>query len=141
MTASSISPARLEVAREGALGLLEQVGHQLATPTARARFLRIITELGNGKALTVRGRAELLFLTVGATLVVSLVLGLAKIVIPDESEHKLNLLLAFIRYLERRAKQRERRADLRKPLTAAEQPGRGPQEQRGRATGGDRTLS
>ncbi|MYX99855.1 hypothetical protein GT045_34910 [Streptomyces sp. SID486] len=49
-----------EVAREGALGLLEQVGHQLATPTARARFVRIITELGNGKALTVRGRAELL---------------------------------------------------------------------------------
>ncbi|MGW1045014.1 hypothetical protein [Streptomyces sp. NPDC002547] len=49
-----------EVAREGALGLLEQIGHQLATPTARARFVRIITELGNGKALTVRGRAELL---------------------------------------------------------------------------------
>ncbi|CAL9674240.1 hypothetical protein SUDANB15_07641 (plasmid) [Streptomyces sp. enrichment culture] len=49
-----------EVAREGALGLLEQVGHQLATPTARARFVRIITELGNGKTLTVRGRAELL---------------------------------------------------------------------------------
>ncbi|MEU6104153.1 hypothetical protein [Streptomyces flaveolus] len=49
-----------EVAREGAVGLLEQVGHQLATPTARARFVRIITELGNGKALTVRGRAELL---------------------------------------------------------------------------------
>ncbi|MEU6965756.1 hypothetical protein [Streptomyces chrestomyceticus] len=44
-----------EVAREGAVGLLEQVGHQLATPTARARFVRIITELGNGKALTVRG--------------------------------------------------------------------------------------
>ncbi|MGW1008289.1 hypothetical protein [Streptomyces sp. NPDC002520] len=49
-----------EVAREGALGLLEQVGHKLATETARARFVRIITELGNGKALTVRGRAELL---------------------------------------------------------------------------------
>ncbi|MFH0246239.1 hypothetical protein ACGRHY_28330 [Streptomyces sp. HK10] len=49
-----------EVAREGALGLLEQVGHQMATPTARARFVRIITELGNGKPLTVRGRAELL---------------------------------------------------------------------------------
>ncbi|MBC7274003.1 MAG: hypothetical protein H5T76_35755 [Streptomyces sp.] len=49
-----------EVAREGAVGLLEQVGHQLATPTARARFVRIITGLGNGKALTVRGRAELL---------------------------------------------------------------------------------
>ncbi|MFI9419339.1 hypothetical protein [Streptomyces werraensis] len=49
-----------EVAREGAVGLLEQVGHQLATPTARARFVRIISELGNGKPLTVRGRAELL---------------------------------------------------------------------------------
>ncbi|MFD5670695.1 hypothetical protein ACFXDD_36595 [Streptomyces anthocyanicus] len=48
-----------EVAREGALGLLEQAGHQLATETARARFVRVITELGNGKALTVRGRAEL----------------------------------------------------------------------------------
>ncbi|ATW46669.1 flagellar biosynthesis protein FlhF [Streptomyces peucetius] len=49
-----------EVAREGAVGLLRQVGHQLATETARTRFVRIITELGNGKALTVRGRAELL---------------------------------------------------------------------------------
>ncbi|MGW4034656.1 hypothetical protein ACWEFL_36070 [Streptomyces sp. NPDC004838] len=49
-----------EVAREGAMGLLEQVGHQLATETARARFVRITAELGNGKALTVRGRAELL---------------------------------------------------------------------------------
>lgn len=49
-----------EVAREGALGLLEQVGHQLATETARARFVRVITGLGNGRALTVRGRAELL---------------------------------------------------------------------------------
>ncbi|WP_406350881.1 hypothetical protein OHB56_40905 [Streptomyces sp. NBC_01635] len=49
-----------EVAHEGAVGLLEQVGHQLATTTARARFVRVVTELGNGKALTVRGRAELL---------------------------------------------------------------------------------
>ncbi|MFE7902381.1 hypothetical protein ACFU3E_33785 [Streptomyces sp. NPDC057424] len=49
-----------EVAREGAVGLLEQVGHQLAGETARTRFERVITELGNGKALTVRGRAELL---------------------------------------------------------------------------------
>ncbi|MFD9658418.1 hypothetical protein [Streptomyces mirabilis] len=48
------------VAHEGAAGLLQQVGHQLATPTARTRFVRIITELGNGKPLTVRGRAELL---------------------------------------------------------------------------------
>ena len=49
-----------EVAREGAAGLLKQVGHQLATETARARFVRIISELGNGKALTMHGRAELL---------------------------------------------------------------------------------
>ncbi|WP_167382999.1 hypothetical protein [Streptomyces mangrovisoli] len=41
------------------MGLLEQVGHQLAGETARARFVRIITALGNGKTLTVRGRAEL----------------------------------------------------------------------------------
>lgn len=38
---------RQEVAREGAVGLLEQVGHQLATPSARARFVQIITGLGN----------------------------------------------------------------------------------------------
>jgi hypothetical protein len=50
-------------------------------------------------------------LTVCATLVVSLVLGLAKIVFPEESEHKLNLLLALI--------------ELRKQLTAAEHPGHG----------------
>ncbi|MEV5485665.1 hypothetical protein [Streptomyces sioyaensis] len=49
-----------EVARQGAVGLLQQVGHQLATETARTRFVRLITELGNGKALTMRGRAELL---------------------------------------------------------------------------------
>lgn len=49
-----------DVAREGALGLLQQVGHRLATPTARTRFVRIITELGGGgTALTARGRAEL----------------------------------------------------------------------------------
>ncbi|MFF1566878.1 hypothetical protein ACFVY1_25695 [Streptomyces sp. NPDC058293] len=49
-----------DVAREGALGLLLQVDHQLATPTARTRFVRIVSELGGGTALTVRGRAELL---------------------------------------------------------------------------------
>lgn len=32
------------------------------------------------------------------TLVVSLVLGLAHIVMPEESEHKRDLLLAWIRY-------------------------------------------
>ncbi|GCB53550.1 hypothetical protein [Streptomyces sp. NL15-2K] len=79
-------------------------------------------------------------LTVCATLVVSLVLGLAKIVIPEESEHKLNLLLAFIRYLERRARQRERRAELRKHSRRRSPQDMDPQEQRSRA-GGDRTLS
>ncbi|MDX3550118.1 hypothetical protein PV729_48205 [Streptomyces europaeiscabiei] len=47
------------VAREGALGLLEQAGHELATPTAKNRFVRIVSDLGNGAVLTVRGRAEL----------------------------------------------------------------------------------
>lgn len=49
-----------DVAREGALGLLRQIGHPLATPTAKTRFVRIVTDLGNGTVLTVRGRAELL---------------------------------------------------------------------------------
>lgn len=38
------------------------------------------------------------------TLVVSLVLGLAQIVMPEESEHKRDLLLAWIRHRECRAK-------------------------------------
>lgn len=38
------------------------------------------------------------------TLVVSLVLGLAHIVMPEESEHKLDLLLAWIRHRECRGK-------------------------------------
>ncbi|MDL5198608.1 hypothetical protein [Streptomyces sp. ALI-76-A] len=78
-------------------------------------------------------------LTVLATLVVSLVLGLAKIVVPDESEHKRDLLLAYFRYLERRAKHRERRAELRK-RRRQQREGLNPQEQRDRATGGDRAL-
>lgn len=65
-------------------------------------------------------------LTVCATLVVSLVLGLAKIVLPEESEHKLNLLLALI----------ELRKHSRRRSTRQEQRGR-----RGRSTGGDRTPS
>ncbi|MFF9490230.1 hypothetical protein [Streptomyces sp. NPDC014676] len=36
------------------------------------------------------------------TLVVSLVLGLAQIVMPEESEHKRDLLLAWLRHRERR---------------------------------------
>ncbi|MGW4759529.1 hypothetical protein [Streptomyces chartreusis] len=49
-----------DVARAGAVGLLEQIGHPLAPPTARTRFVRIVTDLGSGSPLTVRGRAELL---------------------------------------------------------------------------------
>ncbi|MFF4827935.1 hypothetical protein ACFY20_34090 [Streptomyces sp. NPDC001312] len=47
--------------------------------------------------------------TVVGTLVVSLVLGLAQIVLPEESEHKRDLLLAWIRHRERRAKAQVRR--------------------------------
>ncbi|MFD7874888.1 hypothetical protein ACFV5G_12405 [Streptomyces sp. NPDC059766] len=55
-------------------------------------------------ALTVANAPwKVVVLTVCATLVVSLVLGLAKMVLPEESEHKLNLLLVFIHDLERRA--------------------------------------
>lgn len=39
--------------------------------------------------------------TVLATLAVSLLLGLAKIVVPDECEHKRDLMLAYSRYRER----------------------------------------
>jgi uncharacterized membrane protein len=78
--------------------------------------------------------------TVCATLVVSLVLGLAKIVVPDESEHKLDLLLAYFRYRERRAKQRERRAELRKRRRRQRDQSAKSQEQRDRAPGGDRPL-
>ncbi len=52
---------------------------------------------------------EAVLLAVLGTLVVSLVLGLAKIVMPEESEHKRDLLLAWIRHRERRAKVHERR--------------------------------
>ncbi|MEU6965753.1 hypothetical protein [Streptomyces chrestomyceticus] len=79
--------------------------------------------------------------TVCATLVVSLVLGLAKIVVPDKSEHKLDLLLAYFRYREGRAKQRERRAELRKQARRRSSRDADPEEQRGKTTGGGRTLS
>ncbi|MFE7034575.1 hypothetical protein ACFU9Y_30120 [Streptomyces sp. NPDC057621] len=78
--------------------------------------------------------------TVSATLVVSLVLGLAKIVVPDESEHRLKVILAFLRHLEHRDKRRERRAELRR-LRRGQGDGSHQPEQRGRAAGGDRTLS
>ncbi|MFE3830211.1 hypothetical protein [Streptomyces sp. NPDC059092] len=81
---------------------------------------------------------EAVMWTVLATLAVSLVLGLAKIVVPDESEHKLNLLLAFLRYLEHRGKRRERRAELRR-LRRRQRDDVHPPEQRERAAGGDRT--
>lgn len=48
-----------DVARDGAVGLLRQIDHPLATPTARTRLVRLVTDLGNGQALTKRGRAEL----------------------------------------------------------------------------------
>ncbi|MFD4559656.1 hypothetical protein ACFWP5_35960 [Streptomyces sp. NPDC058469] len=48
-----------DVARDGAVGLLGQINHPLATPTARIRLVRLVTDLGNGQALTPRGRAEL----------------------------------------------------------------------------------
>ncbi|GFE27453.1 hypothetical protein Sliba_79060 [Streptomyces nigrescens] len=49
----------LDVAREGAQGLLQQIGHPLAGETARRRLVRIVTNLGSGGSLTRRGRAEL----------------------------------------------------------------------------------
>ncbi|MFF8946729.1 hypothetical protein ACF1A5_31625 [Streptomyces sp. NPDC014864] len=52
---------------------------------------------------------EAVVAAVVGTLVVSLVLGLAQIVMPEESEHKRDLLLAWIRHLERRAKAQEPR--------------------------------
>ncbi|MFD5659412.1 hypothetical protein [Streptomyces hirsutus] len=77
--------------------------------------------------------------TVLATLVVSLVLGLVGMLVPHESEHKLNLALEYFRYRERRAKRRERRAELRE-LRRRQSEVVHPQEQRGRSAGGDRTL-
>ncbi|MFE4678596.1 hypothetical protein [Streptomyces sp. NPDC056721] len=76
---------------------------------------------------------EVVAVIVLATLVVSLVLGLAKIVVPDESEHKRDLVLEYFRCRERRAKQRERRRRQRDQ-------GTNPQEQRDRAPGDDRPL-
>ncbi|MCW7986623.1 hypothetical protein XF35_15370 [Streptomyces platensis subsp. clarensis] len=49
----------LDVAREGAQGLLQQIGHPLAGETARRRLVRIVTDLGSSGPLTRRGRAEL----------------------------------------------------------------------------------
>ncbi|MER5698981.1 hypothetical protein ACWDBO_46760 [Streptomyces mirabilis] len=54
-------------------------------------------------ALTVAGAPwEVVVAVVAATLPVSFVLGLAQIVMPGESEHKRDLLLAWIRHRERR---------------------------------------
>ncbi|MFE2718952.1 hypothetical protein ACFXKI_45380 [Streptomyces mirabilis] len=58
-------------------------------------------------ALTVAGAPwEVVVAAVAATLPVSLVLGLAQIVMPEDSEHKLDLLLAWIRHRERRDRAR-----------------------------------
>lgn len=54
---------------------------------------------------------EAVVLTVLGTLVVSLVLGLAQIVMPEKSDHKRDLLLAWIRHRDRRAKVHEGRRD------------------------------
>ncbi|GHD35553.1 hypothetical protein GCM10010313_83000 [Streptomyces violarus] len=78
--------------------------------------------------------------TVCATLVVSLLLGLAKIVVPDESEHKRDLLLAYFRYRERRAKQREHRAELRIRRRRQRDQGTNSQEQHDRPPGDDHPL-
>jgi hypothetical protein len=60
-------------------------------------------------ALTMAGAPwEVVVAVVAATLAVSLVLGLAQIVMPEESEHKRDLLLAWIRHRERRARAQER---------------------------------
>ncbi|MDX3322454.1 hypothetical protein PV415_36755 [Streptomyces sp. ME03-5684b] len=82
---------------------------------------------------------EVVIVAVLATLVVSLVLGLAKIVVPNESEHKRDLVLEYIRYRERRAKQRERRAELRR-RRRRQREGVNRPEQHDPAAGGDRTL-
>ncbi|MFC8034588.1 hypothetical protein ACFUVU_17465 [Streptomyces griseoincarnatus] len=75
---------------------------------------------------------EVVAIIVLVTLVVSLILGLAKIVVPDESEHKRDLVLEYFRYRERRAKQRERR---RRQGEGADLQG-----QRNRTTGDDHPL-
>ncbi|MDX3186623.1 hypothetical protein ABZ516_32575 [Streptomyces sp. NPDC019826] len=84
---------------------------------------------------------EAVVVTVCVTLVVSLVLGLATIVLPEESEHKRDLLLAFLRHRERRANQRERRAELRKQRRAQKNQDVDAQEQRGGTAGGGHTPS
>ncbi|WP_159042936.1 hypothetical protein [Streptomyces ardesiacus] len=85
-------------------------------------------------ALTVANAPwQAVVVTVCATLVVSLLLGLAKIVVPDESEHKRDLVLEYFRY-------RERRAELRKRRRRQRDQGTKPQEQRDRAPGDDRPL-
>ncbi|MBX9367102.1 hypothetical protein [Streptomyces sp. WAC04114] len=82
---------------------------------------------------------EVVAIIVLVTLVVSLILGLVKIVVPDESEHKRDLVLEYFRYRERQAKQRERRAELRK-RRRRQRKGVDLQEQRNRATGDDHPL-
>ncbi|MGV9503914.1 hypothetical protein ACWDQ0_37210 [Streptomyces sp. NPDC003642] len=78
--------------------------------------------------------------TVCATLMVSLLLGLAKIVVPDESEHKRDLLLAYFHHRERRAKQREHRAERRIRGRRKGDQGTNSQEQHDRAPEGDPPL-
>jgi hypothetical protein len=49
----------LEVAREGARQLLAQLDHPLATTTARARLVRVMTDIANSARYEDRERAEL----------------------------------------------------------------------------------
>ncbi|MGV4988947.1 hypothetical protein ACVB8X_41195 [Streptomyces sp. NRAIS4] len=62
---------------------------------------------------------EAVVLTVLGTLMVCLVLGLAQIVMPEESEHKRDLLLAWIRHRERQATAHERQLARRTRRTGA----------------------
>lgn len=71
-------------------------------------------------ALTMAGAPwEAVVGTVAATLVVSLVLGLAQIVMPEESEHKRDLLLAWLRHRERRSRVPARRPTRKKSRTGS----------------------
>ncbi len=101
---------------------------------ARPAAVSVVSGSAIVTALTVANAPwQAVVVTVCATLVVSLLLGLAKIVVPDESEHKRDLVLEYFRY-------RERRAELRKRRRRQRDQGTKPQEQRDRAPGDDRPL-
>ncbi|MEW2458825.1 hypothetical protein [Streptomyces albus] len=77
----------------------------------RRAVVGVVSGSAVGGALTMASAPwEAVVLTVLATLVVSLLLGLAQIVMPEESEHKRDLLLAWIRHRDRRARVHERQS-------------------------------